>query len=108
MEKRLILASILSLPLAAQASDPTPLIEIFFEWPLLFFSSLLFFIALRGWRNALSLNLALFTFQLLILWWLTSADYMKNNGEIIWIALTINAAAIGLAIQRLYKRKVQM
>jgi len=80
----------------ANASDPTPLVEIFIEWPLIFMSVILCIFSFFKFKNSLISNIVLFLFHILVLLWLTEVGYMRNNGDIIWLTLTINIIGIGL------------
>lgn len=98
---RLLLSVILIMfPCMANASDPTPLIEIFIEWPLLSMSVILCFFSFLKFKNSLISNLVLLLFHVLVLLWLTEVGYMRNNGDIIWLSLVINIIGIGLGVYK--------
>jgi ABC-type uncharacterized transport system permease subunit len=84
----------------ANASDPTPLVELFIEWPLLFIASIFCFFAFMKFKNSLIANIVLFFFHVLVLWWLIDVGYIKNNGDIIWLSLAINILGLGLGIYK--------
>ena len=106
MNKRLTCAIFcLCFSFNALASDPTPLIKLFFEWPLLILSTLFCFMAYKGLRHVLIANLLLGAFELLVLWWLTEADYMNRNGELLLTALVINAIGIALSVKKVFLKR---
>ena len=101
MNRLLLLVVLIIFPCVANASDPTPLIEIFVEWPLLFMSVILCLFSLLKFNNSLVSNLVLLLFHILVLLWLTEVGYMRNNGDIIWLSLTINIIGIGLGVYKI-------
>jgi hypothetical protein len=105
VNRLLFLVVLIIFPCMANASDPTPLIEIFIEWPLLFLSAILCFFSFLKSKNSLVFNLVLLLFHILILSWLTEAGYMRNHGEMIWLSLTINIIGIGLGAYKVSCKK---
>ena len=102
---RLLFLVVLAIfPCMANASDPTPLIEMFVEWPLLFMSAILCLFAFLKFKNSLISNLALLLFHLLVLEWLTEVDYMTNNGDMIWLSLIINIIGVGLGFYKISRK----
>jgi hypothetical protein len=54
--------------------------------------------------NSLTSNIALLLLHILVLLWLTDVDYMKNNGDMLWLSLMINIIGVGLGFYKISRK----